>query len=99
MRGRRLATYCQYCQKPSSPEERAAFVRWRKWEALNDPTAPQPAPTRKRGRPKKAKPEEDAMTAEVEQEETTEEVVTPPPVTELEEPEGDDDDEEEDDEE
>jgi hypothetical protein len=26
-------TRCRYCQRPSTPAERAAFNRWRKWEA------------------------------------------------------------------
>ena len=25
-------TVCRYCQRPSTPEERTRYVRWRKWE-------------------------------------------------------------------
>jgi hypothetical protein len=28
---------CRYCFKPSSPEERSRYQRWRRWEAKNPP--------------------------------------------------------------
>ena len=31
-RSRKDQTECRYCQRPSSPEERARFMAWRKWE-------------------------------------------------------------------
>jgi len=32
-RSRMDQTKCRYCLRPSTPAERAAFNRWRKWEA------------------------------------------------------------------
>jgi ribosomal protein S26 len=31
-KARHDATHCRYCMKPSTPEERAAFKRFRAWE-------------------------------------------------------------------
>ena len=37
-RSRRDQTFCRYCNKPSTPEERTIFASWMKWmrKGLND---------------------------------------------------------------
>ena len=42
---------CRYCQKPSTPEERLRYQRWRRWEKKHPelveewtPSTPQPEP-------------------------------------------------------
>jgi hypothetical protein len=36
-RSRQDATECRYCERPSTPEERTRYKRWRKWEENNPP--------------------------------------------------------------
>jgi hypothetical protein len=35
LRSKRDSTECRYCFRPSTPEERARFNMWRKWEKKN----------------------------------------------------------------
>jgi hypothetical protein len=43
-RSRMDQTKCRYCFRPSTPAERAAFNRWRKWEAKQAEEAAAAAP-------------------------------------------------------
>jgi hypothetical protein len=43
-RSRLDQTKCRYCLRPSTPAERAAFNRWRKWEAKQAAEAAADAP-------------------------------------------------------
>lgn len=50
LRMKKDAHHCPACKRPSTPEERAKFAAWRRWqeELERDPDAPAP---RRRGRP------------------------------------------------
>jgi len=44
IKGRLDATHCRYCMRPSTPDERAAFKRFRAWErkqGIQEETIPQ----------------------------------------------------------